>query len=876
MRLWRELERRLGYLFRRNTIDSELEEEIRFHLDTRVEELMETGLSKKDARIQARREFGPATRHREDSRGAWQFHLLEDLISDLKYAVRALRKNPVFIAAAVLSLALGIGANLAIFGLTMEFLFSQPSARDSQSLVYVILGGNSNASLPPYRFVKNAHIFDGLAGMNPQSEANWRYGDNSYRVWGTRVTDNFFDVVGVPVALGRPIHEGGQREAVLSYGFWKGRLGGDPNMLGRSLVFDGTPYTVVGILPPDHRSLIGFGFSPDLYLTVDQTAANRLTRVMLYARLPSRMTHQAAYLRLLALCKELDKVFPQADFKWAQNTEVRGVAGLERLKLLSGLPLTAFFTMLMVVVALVLLIACANVASLLLARTASRQHELAIRQSIGASRQRIVRQLLAESLLLALLGTGAALLMNVASAAAMNRIRLPLPLPLRLKIEPDWRLLCYAIGLAIGSALLCGLLPALKTTKRDVQSALRLGERSVAARLGFRRVLVTGQLAISVVLLLTGFLFLRNLFLSNSLSPGFDIQHTVWAYMRLVPQRYSARDRAESKSRIAALSHRAMDSLRALPGVKAATTASIVPMNDQAVFGGDVLIDGRTRVSQVRYVGNWVGTDYFKTMAIPLLSGREFIQDDREGSPRVVILNQSMARGLFGDRSPVGHTLRFHGDPPATIVGVAKNSKYSSLGENDKSAVYWPYDQSGSERVELNFLLNSSHPDAILKEVNKTLGSIDPSAAIEVKPMNRALGLVLLPSRVGAVLLGSMGILGLTLAAIGLYGLLMYSVSRRIREIGIRMALGAKPATVGYLVLRNSLLMVGFGLAVGGILSYFLVNPLAMFLVPELSPHDPVSFVAVFATLLLVAILATLAPAIRALRVDPMEALRYE
>ena len=876
MRLWRELERRLGYLFRRNTFDSELEEEIRFHLDTRVEELMDAGLPERDARAQARREFGPAGRHREDSRGAWQFRLLEDLVSDLKYAVRALRKNPVFTVAAVLSLALGIGANLVIFSLTMEFLFSQPSVHDSRTLAYVILGGNSNASLPQYRFVKNAHIFDGLAGMNPESEANWRYGDNSYRVWGTRVTDNFFDVTGIPVALGRPIHAGEQRETVLSYGFWKGRLGGDPNVLGRSLVFDGTPYTVVGILPPDHRTLIGFGFSPDLYLTVDQTAANRQTRVMLYARLPAQMTRQAAYSRLLALCKDLDKVFPQADFKWAQNSEVKCVAGLERLKLLSGLPLAAFFTMLMMVVTLVLLIACANVASLLLARTASRQHELAIRQSIGASRQRIVRQLLAESLLLALLGAGAALLMNVASAAAMNRIRLPLPLPLRLKIEPDWRLLCYAIGLAIGSALLCGLLPALKATKRDVQSALRLGERSVAARLGFRRVLVTGQLAISVVLLLAGFLFLRNLFLSNSLSPGFDIQHTVWAYMRLVPQRYLEHDRGESNERIAALSHRALDSLRALPGVKTATTAAMVPMNDQAIFGGDVLIDGRTQVRRIRYVGNWVGAGYFKTMAIPLLSGREFIQDDREAAPRVVILNQSMARTLFGDRSPVGHTLRFHGDPPATIVGVAKNSKYSSLGENDKPAVYWPYDQSAGARVNLNFLLNSSHPEAIVKEVNKALGSIDPSAAIEVKPMNRALGLVLLPSRAGAVLLGSMGILGLVLAAIGLYGLLMYSVSRRIREIGIRMALGAKPANVAYVVLRSSLLLVGFGLAVGGILSYFVVNPLAMFLVPELSPHDPVSFIAVFATLLLVALLATLAPAIRALRVDPMEALRCE
>jgi predicted permease len=876
MRTWKELKRRLGYLWRRNRFDLELDEEIRFHLDTRMEELVQAGFSERAARAQARREFGPPSRLREDSRSAWQFLLLEDLLADLKYAGRAVRRNPVFAAAAILSLALGIGANLAIFSLTMEFLFSRPSVRDSQSLAYVILGGNSNAAPAQYRFMKDAHVFDGLAGVNPETEANWRHGNDTYRLWGARVTDNFFDVAGVPVELGRPIHAGDQREAVLSYGFWTGRLGGDSNILGRSLILDGLLYTVVGILPPDHRTLIGFGFSPDLYLTIDPTTAGNQTSVMLYARLPAQMMRQAVYPHLLALCRELDKVFPQAEFKWSQNTEMRGVAGLERLKLLSGLPLAAFFGMLMTVVGLVLLMACANVASLLLAGAASRQHELAIRQSIGASRGRIVRQLLAESLLLATLGTVAGLLLNLATAATANRIRLPLPVPLRLQIQPDWRLLCYAIGLAMASALVCGLMPALKATKRDVQTALKLGERSVAARLGFRNVLVIAQLTSSVVLLLTAFLFLRNLLLSNSLSPGFDIHHTVWAYMRLVPERYSSKDPAELRTKIQAVSRRALEQLRSLPGVESAAAAAIVPLNDNLKMGGDVLVDGRTQAPRLLYTGNWIGPTYFKTMGIPLLSGRDFLPADREGAPRVVILNLSMARNFFGERNPVGHTLRFHGDPPAIIVGVVRNSKYFSLGEKDLPAVYWPDAQSSRAVVNLNFLLRTSRPESILKEVNGALGDIDASAAIEVKPMSRALGLALLPSRVGAALLGSMGVLGLLLAAIGLYGVLTYSVSRRIREIGIRVALGAGPATVGYIVFRSSLLLVGAGLAMGGVLSYFAASPLAMFLVPELSPHDPVSLVAVFATLLLVALAATFSPAIRALRVDPMVALRYE
>lgn len=433
------------------------------------------------------------------------------------------------------------------------------------------------------------------------------------------MTDNFFDVTGIPVGFGRPIHAGDQQEAILSDSFWRGRLGADPKILGRGLVFDGQLYTVVGVLPADHRTLIGFGFSPDLYLTIDPTTAGKETTVMLYGRLPADTTRAEIYPRLLASCRELDKIFPRPEYEWSNNTEIRGVTGLERLKILYGMPIVPFFGMLATVVGLVLLIACANVASLLLARAASRQHELAVRQSIGASRGRIVRQLLAESLLLAILGTVAGLLLNFAMAGAANRIRPPLPVPVHLHIQPDWRLFSYATALAMASALVCGLMPALRATKRDVQTALKLGERSVAARLGFGRVLVVAQLASSVVLLLTGFLFLRNLLLSNSLSPGFDIHHTVWAYMRLVPERYASNDPVESKNRIESVSHQTLEKLRGLPGVECASSAAIVPLNDNVKFGGDVLVDERGQAQHLLYTGNWIGTDYFKTMGIPLL-----------------------------------------------------------------------------------------------------------------------------------------------------------------------------------------------------------------------------------------------------------------
>jgi predicted permease len=726
-----------------------------------------------------------------------------------------MKRNPVFAAAAIASLGLGIGANLAIFGLTMGFLFSEPSVKSPRSLAYVILGGNSNAAPEQYRFLRDSHLFDGVAGVNPESQVNWRRGENSYRVWGARITNNFFDLTGSRVLLGRPIHSGDEREAVLSYSFWRGRLGGDSNILGHSLVLDGALYTVVGVLPPDHQTLIGFGFSPDLYLTIDSTGTANPTSVMLYARLPAHTSRQAMYPRLLALCRQLDRVYPQADFKWAQNTEIRGVDGVERLKLLGGLPLPAFFGMLMAVVGLVLLIACANVASLLLARAASRQHELAIRQSIAASRGRIVRQLLVESFFLASLGTVAGLVLALVIAAVASRYPLPLPIPLRLPLPSAWRLMGYAIVLALLSSVLCGLMPALKATKRDVQTALKLEERSVAARSGFRRVLVVLQFTVSVVLLLTGFLFLRNLALSNSLSPGFDTQHTVWALMRLVPQRYLSNDRAAERKKIQSVVRQALEKLRSLPGVESAATVAIVPLNDNVKLGGDVLIDERVKVSHVLYTGNWISPGYFQTMGIPLLAGRDFRSSDRENAPPVVVLNESVAHRLFGNNNAIGHTLRFHGSALATVVGVAKNSKYFSLGENNLAAVYWPEAQSSPLSVSLNFVLRTLHPESILREVNRTLGKLDSTAAIQVKPMNQALGLALLPSRVGAALLGSMGILGLLLTSVGLYGLLAYSVNRRIREIGIRVAVGARLAAVAFMVVQSSLILVGHGPGLG-------------------------------------------------------------
>jgi predicted permease len=422
----------------------------------------------------------------------------------------------------------------------------------------------------------------------------------------------------------------------------------------------------------------------------------------------------------------------------------------------------------------------------------------------------------------------------------------------------------------MASALFCGLFPALKATRADLNAALKRQELQSSRRLwNMRNALVAGQLAISTLLLAAGLLFVQNLSRSNSMNPGFDVNHTVWARMRLVPAKYPNNEKTQ------ALVNTALDALRALSGVEAASIAHVVPLNDQQTNGADIRIDG-VKPIHVQYKSNNVGPDYFRAMAIPILEGRGFNSGDRAGSPAVVIMNENFARLLFDKTSPVGHTIQYPHGESVSIVGVAKNSKYFTLGEENAIAMYSPFAQ-GPGTESLNFMIRAPEfSPGLVKVINQTLGGLDQSAAIETKPMRDALVLALLPSRAGAAILGSMGGLGLLLASIGLYGVLAFTISRRIREIGLRMALGASPRTVLWMVFRDSLLLVSVGITIGLGIALVATQPLAMFLVPGLSPTDPLTFVAVIALLGAVAVAATIGPALRALHVDPMIALRYE
>jgi predicted permease len=866
---YRELKNKLAHLRGRSGFDASLDEELRSHLEMLAEELIAKGMPHEEALASARREFGSAMLLAEESRDAWRWSWVEDFARDLRYAARNLRRDRSLALTAVLSLALGIGVNTTIFSVATEFLFKPPSVRDPGTLVHAEIGGYGSVGMREYRFLRDSGVFEQLTGLFEGCEVNWRSGDSSQRLFCSRGTENFFEVTGVPVALGRPIYKGERGVVVVSEHFWKNNLNGDAGALGRVLILEGQPHTIVGVLPYAHETLIGFGFAPDLYLPVESEA----TRVGLYGRLPEGVTPQAMAAKLKSACSQLDRVYPDGDHKWASEIRVTRLTGIARLvQGNSGLrAFSAFFSMLMLVVSLLLVIACANVASLLLARAAGRAREFAIRLSIGASRGRLVRQLLAESLLLAILGTVAGLALNLFLTKVLNGIVLPLPVPIRLTIQPDWHLLAYGAAIAVVSAVMAGLFPALAATRPATSEALKSGDPQFGGtRTTLRNALVAGQLAVSVIVLVTAALFVRNLLRSASLHPGFDLERTTWAQMRPLPET------SQSAEKKLAVIRASLDAIRALPGVESASFTQVVPLNDDETNNGSVGTDIRAASMQVRYFKFAVSEDYFKTMSIPILAGRDFQNSDRVGSPSVVIINEALARLAFGNVYPVGHTIRFDNDPTA-VVGVAANSKYFTLGEEEIPAIYEPYLQRGANHASLNFVVRASVLPALLnKPLNTALLAVDPAATVEVKPMKQAMGFALLPSRAGAGLLGVIGVLGLTLASIGLYGVLSYSVSRRIHELGVRVALGAQRGDVLRLVLGEGAWILSAGVGIGLFVSIFITKPLALFLLPGLKPSDPLSYIAVAGALLIVGCVASLKPALRALHADPAVALRYE
>jgi len=838
-------------LFRRRSLERDIEAELAFHRDMAAAQgnaipLGNTGIIK------------------EQALDLWRFNSIENLWRDVIYAARGLRRSPTLVLTALLSLGLAIGVNTTIFSLAVEFLFSEPSVRDGSSMVSIRLGGNSHQSKEVVEFVRGAGLFQDVVGENEETFINWNDGADSRHIFSVQTTMNYFSALGVPVAHGRGIVPGDPKEVVvLSNRFWRKYYGGDPSIVGRAMNLDGRAYTVIGVLPANYRTLIGFGYSPDVYVPryLDDTV------LAIYARLKPGMSIGQARAGLDTLARRLDKVIPEP-WHYEDNIEVHPLAGMARLQSerdMQGIGL--FFLMLLIVVGLVLLIACVNVASLLLARGSARRQELAIRLSLGASKGRLMQQLLVDSLLLSTLGALAGLALRQVFVGALEQIHLPLPLPIQLHFALDWRITLYAALLTGFATVACGLLPAWRSVKQSISADLRR-----ESRLRLQRWLVAGQIAVSLVVLTTGFLFLRNLLRSNAISPGFDVRHTLRADVNLAPGAYKdvARMRLYVSQGLAALA--------ALPGIEAVAAARLVPFTDGTRFGTPIKFTDSAESIHTMFYWNAVSPDYFRVMTIPVLRGRTFIAEDRTAAAEPVIVNGAFVKGYMAGRDPLGRTFSW-GESKKTyvVIGVVEGTKNMTLGEVDQPQLYEDLVRIDNDRTRLQFVLRSATPPgAQIQAVHDALRRVDANAGLEVQTLFSSIGLAFLPSQVGAVLLGGIGLLGLVLATIGLYGVMVYSVTRRTHEIGVRIAIGADRGHIARMILFDAAKLIGVGSLIGLSAALLVTKPLAFFLVPGLQPTDPATYTAVVIVLAATGLAAAWGPVRRAAAVDPMSSLRYE
>jgi putative ABC transport system permease protein len=534
-----------------------------------------------------------------------------------------------------------------------------------------------------------------------------------------------------------------------------------------------------------------------------------------------------------------------------------------------------FFVVLFIAVGLVLAIACANVAGLLLARATVRTREMAVRVALGASRARLVQQLLTEGFWIAVAGTIGGVMLMLVFQAMLSRLSLPLPVPLELRIPFDARLFGYAVALTLLTTLMSALAPALQATKRSQWPALRHGDGRSLGSGRLRGALVIGQLAVALVLLVTAAIFVRNLTLAQYLNPGFDTADTFVGLIGFVEGRYDDAGRVDW---LEAASAR----LRELPGVRAAGYAHGAPLTIHSGMstGTELSVEGRAGTISAHYEDNFVGPGYFEALGIKLMKGRPFGQGDRAGSPVVIVINEEFARRYLAGLEPIGRRVHLPGADNATyaaeIVGVVVDSKHRSLGEDQRAAIYEAYAQR-SRRQRMAHVFVRAEPGVPLspKALAATIQRLDPSASVEVQRMRESLAFSFLPSRVGAAVLGMLGLLGLVLAMGGLFAVVSYSVSRRTSEIGIRMALGASGPRVVRLVLGDALALTATGVVMGLAAAWFVTRPLAMFLVVGTS-GDPVAFLVAAVVLMLVSAVAAWGPARRAVRIDPVTALRCE
>jgi putative ABC transport system permease protein len=881
---------RLGSLWRnlvhKSRVEGELDEELRAYVDLLAAEKQRAGASPREARRAALVEVGGVEGVKEAVREVRAGSLVESIAADLRYAVRTLVRTPGFTAAAVVALALGIGANTAILSVVDSVLLRPLPYRDPDRLAVVLHGGDGPVS--PANFLDWRRQATTLAAMSAAEywTPTLAAGDVPEKVWALHTTADLFTTLGVPPLFGRTFLPGedaggGERVVVLGYGLWQRRFGGDRGIVGRSLTLDGEPYTVIGVMPRSFRFAPFWATRAEMWAPLPlagRTDNRRASSLRVFARLAPGASLAQAREEMAAITGRLERSYPGTNRDVAVTPLMEKAVGGVRPALLVLLGGVGF----------VLLIACANVAHLLLARTAARRKEIALRASLGAGRRRIVRQLLTESLLLALVGGAAGVGLAYVALPALVAAA-PAGVPRLDVVAIDGRVLLFTLAATLATGVLFGLAPALQAAAPDSAQALREGTRGSAAggeRHRLRSFLVASEIALALVLLVGAGLMVRSFLALQRVDAGFDPRHVLTLTVPIT----GAREAEPGRRQI--FYQELLARVRALPGVTADGAINHLPLAGD-LWGLSFWVEGRPEPSageRNSAAYRVVLPGYFATMRLPIVRGRAIGTGDDLAAPRVVMVNEVLADRFWPGEDPIGKRIRFDrpgpGEEPEwlTVVGVAKNARQHDWAAPPDAEVYLPYLQnrrylestSGPFTYLTLVVRTLGDPAALAPAVRATVGSLDRAVPVaEVQAMERVVADATAEPRFYLLLLGIFAAVAILLAAVGIYGVMSYAVSRRTQEIGVRMALGAGRSNVLRLVVGQSLTVAAAG-AAAGLAGAWGLTRLMSGLLFGVQPTDPLAFAGAAAVLVAVALVAAYLPARRAARIDPLRVLRAD
>jgi len=870
-------------LFHRNQVAADLDEELRAHIALRTDDLERTGLSHQEAEQRAHIEFGARERFKDESIEALGGNFFSTFLQDLRFSLRVLRKSPGFTFAAVVTLALAIGANAVVFGVLNALVLRPVAVPNAQSLYAIDQIADQWESYPNYTDLRSRNrSFDDLAGM-ALAQVALDSGKDPSRLWGFEVTGNYFDVLGIQPYLGRLFHPSDERGSnsapyiVLSYAYWHAHFQDDTSVVSRAVRVNSHPYTVIGVAPPDFRGTFVF-FAPNFYLPMvnhDQTPGssqlnNRNARfvIQVLGHLRPGVAKAQALADLNNIGADLRRSYP--------NENPHESYGLARPAVPSvlGRPLRAFVAVLMLLAGLILLAACANLGSLFAARASDRSREIALRMALGSSRTRILRQLLCEAVLISL---GGGLLGLVTAVALLDRLDAWQPfsgVPIHVPVQPDANLYLVALLLALVSGFLFGIVPVRQVLRTNPYEVVKAGPAGcIGHRIAVRDFLLVVQIALCAVLVTSSMVAVRGLMRAMHSNFGIDPQNVVLVETELNQSVYPP-------AAVFPMQRNMIDALQSIPGVEHAALVSFAPLGRGGSWRSNVFRDedrdyrpANAAANVFKYV---ISPDYLQTAGTTLLQGRPFTPRDDKNAPRIALVNREFAARVLGTTTNiVGQYFRASDGSRTQVVGLVEDGKYLSITEAPQPAMFLPYLQQNPMSEQWYLVRSHRDPQQLTAAVKTALHRLDPSLPLDIVMWPRELDFSLFAARMATLSLGVLGIMGAMLSITGIFGMAAYSVSKRLKELGIRLALGAQRRQILGTALGRAFRLLAIGSFAGLLLGLLAAKVLA-FVVYQATPRDPIVLAGAVLTMLLLGLLASWIPAQRALGTNPLALLREE